>query len=158
MGRIGVMREPDSPAVILVVGEEEVATRVVTRFLRHIGYTVMSATSGEKGLALVRRREPPVDLVLSDAGQRGIGGMDAAVFATAVLAECPGPRLILLGDADSRAAAPRDLFALRVPLLRKPLDLDLLQEVIRKLLPTLPPAASSRPSAQPRRRRSSVIS
>lgn len=150
MDRVGVMREPDSPAVILVADEEEVVTRVVTRFLRHIGYTVMSATSGEEGLALVRRREPPVDLVLSDAGQRGIGGMDAAVFATAVLAECPGPRLILVGDAG--------VGALRVPLLRKPLDLDLLQEVIRKLLPMLPPASSSHPSAQPRRRRPSVIS
>jgi DNA-binding response OmpR family regulator len=152
------MREPDSPPVILVAHEEEAVSHLVTCFLRHIGYTVLSATSGEQALALVRRRLPPIDLVLSDAGHRGIGGMDAAVFATAVLAECPGPRLVLVRDADSRAVAPRDLFALRIPLLQKPLDLDLLQEVIRNLLPTLPPAASYHPPAEPRRRRPSVIS
>jgi two-component system cell cycle sensor histidine kinase/response regulator CckA len=125
------------PAVILVVDDEEVVARLVGLYLAHIGYTVLEARSGEQALAIVQQRQPPIDLVLSDAAMRG---MDGTEFAAAVLAECPAPELILVTGPLLEACERVDVQGHWVRVLRKPLDLDVLQDLLQMLLPTLLPA------------------
>jgi two-component system, cell cycle sensor histidine kinase and response regulator CckA len=136
-------REPVSPAAILVVDDHEVVARLVRRFLGHLGYTVLAAASGEQALAIVRQRQPPIDLVLSDAELRDGGHVGGAALATAVLAECPGPQLVLVTERLAGSAEPIEVLGRHVPILPKPLDLDELQELLRAMLPALLPVASS---------------
>ena len=134
------LREPVAPATILVVDDDEVVARLVTRFLRHVGYTVLEATSGDQALDIVRQRRPPIDLVLSDAELRGLGGKEGMVVATALLAEWPGPQVILVAGPLSGAVESLEVHGRQVRVLPKPLDLDELQDVLRVMIPTLPPA------------------
>lgn len=145
-GRTGRLREPVSPAVILVVDDSEVVARVVTRFLGHLGYSVIEAASGEEAQAIVQRREPPIDLVLCDTVLGAAGGMDGWTFATALLAECPAPQLLMV-----TRTLPAPIESLhqgcRIGVLRKPLDLDELHDLLRVLLPNLPPAEECDPGS-----------
>jgi CheY-like chemotaxis protein len=134
------LREPVAPATILVVDDDEVVARLVTGFLRHVGYAVLEATSGDQALDMVRQRRPPIDLVLSDAELRGLGGMEGMVVATALLAEWPGPQVILVAGPLSGAVESLEVHGRQVRVLPKPLDLDELQDALRVMIPTLPPA------------------
>jgi CheY-like chemotaxis protein len=129
--------EPLPPAAILVVDDEEAVNRVVTRYLTHLGYTVLSATSGEDALAIVRRRLPPIDLVLSDVV---MPGMDGSELASLVLAECPGPAVVLMTGQLPEEVERLNIGRRIVRVLHKPVNLDHLQELLRAMLDTFPPA------------------
>ncbi len=129
--------DPVSPPVILVVDDEEVVARLVGRYLVHLGYSVLSASSGEQALAIVQQRQPPIDVVLSDAAMRGICGTK---FASVMLAECPAPELILVTGPLLKASERVDIQGRGVPVLSKPLDLDVLRDLLQLMLPTLLPA------------------
>jgi CheY-like chemotaxis protein len=69
-----------SPAVrhgsetILVVEDELVVRRALTRLLTRGGYTVLEAENGERALSLFREKADEVDLVLSDVVMPGMNG------------------------------------------------------------------------------------
>lgn len=116
------------PAVILVVDDEEAVSRLVSRFLTHLGYVVLQAASGEDALALVRLRQPAVDLVLSDVVMPGMDGIELAGW---VLAECPGPAVLLMTGQLPQEIERVNVQGRIVRVLRKPLNLDQLQELLR---------------------------
>jgi two-component system cell cycle sensor histidine kinase/response regulator CckA len=51
---------------ILVVDDEEVVLTLTGRMLRTAGYGVLEASSAREALRLLERRDPPIDLVLTD--------------------------------------------------------------------------------------------
>jgi PAS domain S-box-containing protein len=59
---------------ILVVEDEESLRRVAQRVLASAGYTVLVAANGGEALWLLERRDPPVDLVLTDVVMPGMSG------------------------------------------------------------------------------------
>lgn len=128
-------REVTPPATVLVVDQSGVS-RLVGDYLQHLGYAVLRAASGQAALDVVRARRPPVDLVLSDVA---MPGMDGSELARWLSAECPGPAVILMGSGGSRSDLGLKARYQPVRVLNKPLDLDLLQELIRILLPPLQP-------------------
>ena len=131
---------PDAPPALLVVDDEEMVTRLVARYFRHLGYTVLTAASGEEALAMVRSRRPPIDLVLSDVVMPGMSGAELAGW---LLAEYPTPAVVLmtgqLPDEVERVRIDGHI----VPVWHKPLDLDRTEAVLRRMLPALPPADDS---------------
>jgi two-component system cell cycle sensor histidine kinase/response regulator CckA len=133
------------PAAILVVDDEESVSRLVTRLLTHQGYVVLQASSGEEALAVVRQRRPPVDLVLSDVVMPGMDGMELAGL---VLAECPGPGVILMTGQLPQEIERVNVGGRIVRVLRKPLDLDQLLEVLRATLEHFLPDERSEPPMQ----------
>jgi two-component system, cell cycle sensor histidine kinase and response regulator CckA len=126
------------PAVILVVDDEPTVNRLVGRYLTHLGYRVMEAGSGEEALALVRRQRPSIDLVLSDVV---MPGMDGIALAARLLAGCPGPSVILMTGIMSQDVERMNVIGQTVPVLRKPLNLDQLQNLVRVTLEGFPDAA-----------------
>jgi two-component system cell cycle sensor histidine kinase/response regulator CckA len=128
---------PLPPAAIVVVDDEETVNRLVTRYLTHLGYTVLAATSGEEALAIVRRRIPPIDLVLSDVV---MPGMDGTELASLVLAECPGPAIVLMTGQWADDVERVNVRGRIVRVLHKPLNLDHLQDLLRAMLDTFLPA------------------
>ncbi len=124
-----------SPARILVVDDEPAVNRLVSRYLTHLGYGVMVASSAEEALAAVRRRRPRIDLVLSDVV---MPGMDGVALAALLLARCPGPSVILMTGQLPEEIERLNVNGQIVPVLRKPLNLDELQTLLQVTLEGFP--------------------
>lgn len=125
----------EPPAVILVVDDEAAVNRLVTRYLSHLGYRVLDANSAEEALAHVRRQEPRVDLVLCDVVMPGISGVQ---LAAALLSRAPGPSVVLMTGQLPEEIERLDVNGQTVRVLRKPLDLDELQQVLQVTLEGYP--------------------
>jgi two-component system cell cycle sensor histidine kinase/response regulator CckA len=130
-----VTAEIESPAVILVVDDEAAVNRLVTRYLSHLGYRVLEARSAAQALTLVRAQDPRIDLVLSDVVMPGVGGVE---LATVLLSRVPGPSVILMTGTLPPEVERIDIDGQVVRVLRKPLDLDELQQVLRLMLEGYP--------------------
>jgi two-component system cell cycle sensor histidine kinase/response regulator CckA len=130
-----VYREDELPAVILVVDDEPAVNQVVGRYLRHLGYQVLEATSGEDALEAVRRQRPRVNLVLSDVV---MPEMDGVALAALVLARCPGPAVILMTGVLPEEVERISVNGQIVPVIRKPLNLDQLQNLLQVTLEGFP--------------------
>ena len=121
----------EPPAVILVVDDEPAVNCLVTRYLSHLGYTVLDAGSAEEALGIVWRQAPRIDLVLSDVAMPGVSGIE---LAGTLLARAPGPSVILMTGVLPREVERVDVAGQIVRVLQKPLDFDELQEVLRVTL------------------------
>jgi CheY-like chemotaxis protein len=126
------------PATILVVDDEAVVSRLVSRYLTHIGYQVLEASSGELALAVVNRRRPPIDVVLSDIVMPDMDGLE---LAAAVLAESPGPSVILMTGQLPEGVERIEVVRRIVQVVRKPVNLDGLRELLQVILEGYPAEA-----------------
>lgn len=91
------MTAPDTPTTLLLVDDEPSILSALRRLLRPTGHTVLTATSGAEGLALLAAT-PGVALVVSDMR---MPGMDGAQFLEKVRTQWPDTvRLLLTGYAD----------------------------------------------------------
>jgi DNA-binding NtrC family response regulator len=87
---------------ILCVDDEESVLKSLIRIFRGEPFGVLTATSGEKGLAILKE-EANIGLIISD--QR-MPGMSGAAFLAAAKALFPHiPRMILSGFADPTMAS-----------------------------------------------------
>ena len=125
----------EPPAVVLVVDDEPAVNHLVTRYLSHLGYRVLDANSAEEALDRVRRQNPRIDLVLCDVVMPGVSGIE---LAGALLSRAPGPSVILMTGQLPEAIERVEVKGQIVRVLRKPLDLDELQQVLRVTLEGYP--------------------
>jgi CheY-like chemotaxis protein len=130
------------PAAVLVVVHEPAANRVIGRYLAHLGYRVLEAGSSEEALAILRRTSPRVDLVLSDVLLRGTSGPE---LAATILTDCPAPSVVLMSGRIRDEVERTSVRGQIVRVLRKPLNLDQLQELFRAMLDGFP--AESEPES-----------
>ena len=121
--------------VVHIVDDEDAVNRLVSRYLTHLGYRVLKACSGEEALAIVRSRRPRIDLVLSDVV---MPGMDGVALAERLLAGCPGPSVILMTGQLPEEVERMNVNGQIVPVLRKPLNLDDLQNLLQVTLEGFP--------------------
>jgi signal transduction histidine kinase/ActR/RegA family two-component response regulator len=134
------LAEPERPAVepsarqggreTVLVAEDSEAVREVTReLLEALGYTVVTAGSGEEALEAARAHHGPIDVLLTDVVMPGMRG---ASLARQMRAVRPGLRVLFMsgyGDgAEPGGAGERDA------VLRKPFDQDLLARALREAL------------------------
>jgi CheY-like chemotaxis protein len=131
-----VSSDVPSQGTILVVDDEEVVSRLLVTFLRHVGFTVLQASSAGQALALVHNRQPPIDLALIDIDMPGMDGIELASW---VVTECPSPQTMLMGSPAGEPIEVAVVQGCSLPVLRKPLDLDRLLELLRVMVPPLPP-------------------
>jgi two-component system, cell cycle sensor histidine kinase and response regulator CckA len=130
-----VPTDTEPPPVILVVDDEPAVNRLVTRYLSHLGYRVLDARSAAEALSRVRRQEPRIDLVLCDVVMPGVGGVE---LAEVLLSRAPGPSVILMTGQLQEGIERLDVNGQTVRVLRKPLDLDQLQQVLQVTLEGYP--------------------
>ena len=76
---------------ILVVDDDDSIRDVVSKMLCRLGYAVLSADSGEKGLALFLKNE--FDLVMTDFN---MSGMDGINLAYCIKEKSPSTQVILM--------------------------------------------------------------
>jgi len=124
-------------ATILLVDDQEAVSRLLIRWLEHLGFPVRIATSGEQALCMLRHERPPADLVLVDVNLSGMNGLE---LARSVLTEYPGRQMILMARREGELGDRVMVRGRLLPVLPKPLDLDMLLGHLRIMLPPLLPA------------------
>ncbi|HEY7503440.1 MAG TPA: response regulator [Gemmatimonadales bacterium] len=132
-----MLTDRPSLATILVVDDQEAVSRLLIRWLEHLGFPVLVAGSGEQALCMVRYQRPPADLILADVHMPGMNGLE---LATWVLTEYPGRQMILMARHVGQGDDSVRVCGRLLPVLPKPLDLDTLLTHLRIMLPPLLPA------------------
>lgn len=120
----------------LVIDNDDVSRATAVRILERLGATfVMEAADGASALSLVERAHPFIDLILCDLLMSQHDGIDTL---GALAAHSRSSLFVLAGSADTRllraaagAAKRAGISTLRV--MRKPLDVGQLQEVVAAL-------------------------
>jgi len=117
-------------ATILVVEDNALNLKLVRDVLRHAGYEVVEATTGEEGVRLAVELHP--DLVLMDLQLPGIDGAEALRRLRASDAPTmPVVAVTAFAMDEDRARAERDGFD---AYLEKPLRVRALPDQVRRLL------------------------
>ena len=132
-GRVGDGRElmlavaADAPGRLLLVDDDDALLRTLTRTLKRVGYQVECASDGRAAAALVANGR--FDAVVSDIAMPGMNGIELLIAVRG--ADLDVPVLLITGTPDlATAARAVELGALRY--LTKPIDLDLLEDVVRQ--------------------------
>lgn len=121
------IRAPDKregPLVILAVDDDALVLLNTAAMLEDLGHTVLEATSGKDALQIIRR-EPRIDLVITDQAMPHMTGSD---LAAAIRAEMPDLPIVL---ATGYAELPPDADE-RLPKLSKPFRQQQLADAIAR--------------------------
>lgn len=91
----------DTPIQILTVDDEENILKSLRRLLTHEDYDVLTATSGEEGLKIIKEN-PAIALIISDQRMPGLTGAEFLEQTRKIAPDVT--RIILTGYADITAA------------------------------------------------------
>ena len=120
-----------STGTVLVVEDQPQVRRALEHLLENAGYHVLAAGSGEDALALVRRLNGRIDLLVSDIIMPGVSGIE---LSRRLLATYPKLAVLLVsGYAGSEFGALAELGE-DVQFLQKPFDAASLSTAMRAAL------------------------
>ena len=128
-----------TPRTVLLIDDDASLRRVAEYNLREDGFIVVTAASGEEGLAAFQAQ--PVDLVLSDVRMPGIDGVQLLGRIKALAPEVP---VVLLTAHGTIASAVEAIKLGAFDYLTKPFDRDRLSATVRKALEMAALAAENR--------------
>ena len=114
---------------LLIVDDDVVGSRLVERTFGRQGFTVLTATSGNAGLAEAIQSRP--DVVLLDLHMPGLDGMEVLVRLKAL---SPSPPVIMLTASDEVRSAVRAIQLGAFHYLTKPYEQEELMLVVRRAL------------------------
>lgn len=118
---------------VLIVDDEEMILKSITRVLRNANYQILTAQSGGEGLAVLK--EYAVDLVISDQKMPGMNGLD---FLKRVKSDYPQILTIMLtGQAELEIAMDAINEAGVYKFILKPWNDDDLKVTVRRALEAL---------------------
>ncbi|HEX4932755.1 MAG TPA: response regulator [Gemmatimonadaceae bacterium] len=115
----------------LVVDDEEALLSVTRRMLEGVGFTVLTAASGEDGVATFRRHAGGIDLVILDLTMPGMDGFEALHAMRGLAPTLP---IIVASGYDARDRV-EDLRIPGVFFLQKPYGRQALLELARAAVP-----------------------
>jgi PAS domain S-box-containing protein len=123
-------RTPSGSATILIVEDELAVRTVIRRTLGRLGYSILEATDGEGGLA-VMKTDAVIDLLITDVMMPGMNGH---IFAEKALVERPGLPVIFVSGY-----SPSNISELSSPasphaFLQKPFRVSQLAEMVSDVL------------------------
>jgi CheY-like chemotaxis protein len=118
---------------ILLVEDDSLIRLATAEYLRHVGYNVVEAVTGEEAVAVLSSGQK-VQLIFSDVTLPGaMGGLALAVWVRNHLRSIP---VILTSGVDS-AVRPLDRQSL-IPFLAKPYRMQDAEELIKSVLAKSP--------------------
>jgi CheY-like chemotaxis protein len=120
----------DPPRTVFVVDDEEMVRMVASEMLRHLGYTVEFASSGEEAVARIESGSRP-DCVLLDVVMPGIGGAEALRQIHALAPEIP---VVISSGFTDRASAAALAEEGASAIISKPYRMETLGSRLRELL------------------------
>jgi DNA-binding NtrC family response regulator len=114
---------------ILVVDDDDSIRDVVSKMLCRLGYAVLSADSGENGLALFLKNK--FDLVMTDFN---MSGMDGIHLADSVKEKSPSTQVVLMTGADKAVILSKIKGTAVAKALFKPFTLTEMDVTVQGLL------------------------
>ena len=117
---------------LLVVEDEEMVRRWVVRVLSREGYDCIEARNGIEALRLLEQRSGRVDLLLSDVVMPEMGGRALAERVAELGYQLPV--LFMSGYADDEVLR-RGLLAPGARMIEKPMQVEVLLQAVRELIP-----------------------
>jgi len=123
---------PGGAETVLLVEDERAVRASARRMLERRGYRVVTARHGGDALALLRKGEPPIDVVVTDLR---MPELDGAALLDALDAEMPRlPVVVVSGYAEGDEPLPRGAPGRPIAFLEKPFAADVLLRAIRHVL------------------------
>jgi len=139
--------EPARPApargseTLLLVDDNEAVRRVIAKYLRAEGYTVVTADDGPEALDVARGCPLAIDMLLTDVMMPGLTGVQ---LAEALRALYPDLLVLYLSGHPAESLSSDGVLPARTRFLQKPLPLNELVQEIRSLLDERQDAAGLR--------------
>lgn len=121
--------------VVLVVEDDAPSRRALRLILSSAAMEVLEAETPDAALALVRARSGPIDVLLSDLNLPGGGGPRLHAELERLRPEL---KVIFMSGYSAEEAAVRGLLKAGQPFLPKPIDIDVLLELLRRVVATAP--------------------
>lgn len=117
--------------MIIMIDDNKDLTEITCELLELIGYDVISASSGEEGIAKAKGQKP--DVILCDIGMKGISGYDVTKYIRKdnELKDVP---LIAISGYSSREDQERSIEAGFDKHLGKPVSIDVLKMTLDEVL------------------------
>lgn len=89
---------PSAECAVLIVEDQDDLRNLLAYLLTAEGYEVLVAGSGEAALELLKGRTGGIDVVITDLGLPGLGGIDLIPLAKAF---CPSLRVVAISAYDN---------------------------------------------------------
>ena len=124
---------------ILVVDDDPMSCDLVAYFLKSLGYQVAIAADGTRALNM--NVDDGVELVILDVHMPGYEGPDVLAMLREKRRARPVRVVAVTGDDSADVRLQMDELGVD-GFLAKPVDLDALREVVTRLMPAAPRAAS----------------
>ncbi len=126
---------PTAPATgtesVLLVEDEPEVRRLVEKLLGLRGYGVLSAASPSEAIAIARRHEEPIELLLTDVIMPGMNGRELA----RILAETrPRMKVLYMSGYTDAAISQQGILAPGTAFLSKPFTPDVLARKVREVI------------------------
>ena len=123
---------PRGTETILFVDDEEDIVKMRTGMLSYLGYRLLPATSPEQALSYFAKGKEHIDLLITDHTMPRMTGLQLATRINAMQPDLP----IILCSGYSEAVTPEEAQKAGVRrFLAKPVDMRLLANAIREILP-----------------------
>ena len=116
---------------ILLVEDSDVVRNVVAAMLESGGFTVLQATGGEEALALARRGDAPIDLLLTDVVMPEMSGVE---LADRLERERPDVRLLFMTGYAEEVVMKEGILGKGRECIGKPFTPEQIAKRVRKIL------------------------
>ena len=124
----------DEPRVVLVVEDEDMVRRTLTRVLNQAGYRTLEAHHGSEALSMVALAYPYVHLVITDVL---MPELDGRALGQRLRERYPALPVLYISAYPSDDLFHRGAPTSHAPYLQKPIDPEELLRVVQQLLVTL---------------------
>jgi len=132
-----VLSAPTGQETILILEDEDLLRTMVRETLEAGGYRVLAASSGEEAIALLRAREEPVHLLLTDVVMPGMSGREAAMRLAPLR---PSMKVLYMSGYTDDAVVVRGVLTRGAGFLQKPFTSEALAAKVRQVLDQEPGA------------------
>ena len=116
---------------VLLVEDSDVVRDVVATMLEEGGLTVLQASGGEEALALARRGDAPIDLLLTDIAMPEMSGVE---LADRLERERPDVRILFMTGYAEEVVVNEGIFGKDRECIGKPFTQEQITRRVRKIL------------------------
>ncbi len=124
---------------VLLVEDEEMVREPVGEFLRHLGYRVLPAATGQEAIVVAREYAGSIDLLLTDVVMPHMNGRD---LANQLAADLPSMRVVYTSGYTQDIIGRLGVLEEAAEFLAKPYSLDVLAAKVREALDSAPTSTS----------------
>jgi CheY-like chemotaxis protein len=116
---------------ILLVEDSDVVRAVIAKMLEEGGLTVLQASGGEEALALARRGDAPIDLLLTDIVKPEMSGVE---LVDRLERERPDVRILFMTGNAEEAVVNEGILGKHRECIGKPFTQEQITTRVRKIL------------------------